>query len=545
MEHCIKNPILAGSYPSPSIVRVEDDFYLVCASYSYFPGIPIFHSRDLAHWEQIGHVLDRKEQLPLNAEMMSHGIWAPTIRYHDGLFYVSTKNVDHGFNFIVTAADPAGPWSNPYWIRGTYGIDPSLFFDEDGKVYYLTTGSSPEYRNQNIYLSEFDIRHFQLIGLRTAIWNGAMKDVWTPEAPHLYKKDDWYYLITAEGGTEHFHAVSVARSRNICGPYEGYAGNPVLTHRHLGISYPITNVGHGDLVELKDGSWYMAVLASRPYGGYHKNMGREAFLVPVSWENGWPLVSPGTGKVEWSYPAPKLPCFHVESEAERDEFEKDRLDFYWIFLGTPEENTCRIEESRLKLRLSKFSFKKEKFDAFFEKIEPAVQSASFLGRRQKHMDFDIAAKLEFSPKEQQTAGIMLLQNDFHLLALECALTEEGSVIRVVKGYASLEGSLTFKENTDTYQREILGQLMWESPVSVLKVKVRGQDAAFYVRDEAGKQTVAAEHVDCSFLGFETSGGMLGTCVGMFASGNGRDYDEYAAFDWFEYRGLESDKLISM
>ena len=135
MDYQIKNPVLPGFYPDPSIVRVEDDFYMVTSSFAYFPGIPVFHSKDLAHWEQLGHALDRPEQLPLNAETMSYGIWAPTIRYYNGIYYISATNVDHGLNFIVTAKDPAGEWSEPHWIKGAYGIDPSLFMDEDGKSY--------------------------------------------------------------------------------------------------------------------------------------------------------------------------------------------------------------------------------------------------------------------------------------------------------------------------------------------------------------------------------------------------------------------------
>lgn len=226
--------------------------------------MPVFHSRDLAHWEQIGHVLDRPTQLPLGADWISGGIFAPTIRYHEGLFYMITTNVDHGGNFIVTAQDPAGPWSEPHWIEGAEGIDPSLFWDEDGTAYYTGTSSGEDMRHNKIWISRIDLTDFRLVGEKKKIWGGSQVLAWCPEAPHLYKKDGWYYLMIAEGGTEHFHAVTIARSREVMGDYEGYDGNPIMTHRHLGMGAPIANTGHADIVELKDGSWYMVMLASRP-----------------------------------------------------------------------------------------------------------------------------------------------------------------------------------------------------------------------------------------------------------------------------------------
>ncbi len=554
MDYQIKNPVLPGFYPDPSIVRVEDDFYMVTSSFAYFPGIPVFHSKDLAHWEQLGHALDRPEQLPLNAETMSYGIWAPTIRYYNGIYYISATNVDHGLNFIVTAKDPAGEWSEPHWIKGAYGIDPSLFMDEDGKAYlvmteniaddvgedgrphFLTTEEPPDYRENNILLYEIDLSSFSIKGKTDSIWNGSMKGAWSPESPHIYKKNQWYYLLAAEGGTEHFHSVVVGRSRDIKGPYENYRGNPILTHRHLGMQYPIDNVGHGDLVELKDGSWYMAVLGSRPYGGYHKNMGRETFLVPVEWQDDWPIVSLGSGKVEWTYPAPNLPIFEVKKEAERDEFESEVLGDYWNFLGTPEKEIYKIEDSCLKIRLCAFRMEKTKNDPLWVNVEPIVRCAGFLGRRQRHINFIADTKLCFSPIEKQTAGIILLQNDYHSIRMEMALQNGKKIIRVVKGYASLEASLTYKENTESYHREICGSILWEKEEAVLEIKAVGQKFSLYVKDEKGNKECLVKDMDGGFLGSETSGGFLGTYIGMFASGNGTEYQQYAAFDWFSYKG---------
>ena len=201
-----KNPVLSGFYPDPSICRVGEDYYMVNSSFAYFPGIPVFHSRDLAHWEQIGNALDREEQLPLSGSEISRGIFAPTIRYHEGTYYIITTNVDHGGNFVITAQDPKGPWSVPHYLGdAAEGIDPSLFFDEDGKCYYVGTRPNPSGVRHNgdweIWIEELDLHAMCLKGAGTAVWKGALKDCIWPEGPHLYKKDGWYYLMIAEGGT--------------------------------------------------------------------------------------------------------------------------------------------------------------------------------------------------------------------------------------------------------------------------------------------------------------------------------------------------------
>ena len=261
----VKNPILSGFYPDPSICRVGDTYYIVNSTFAYFPGVPVFASKDLCHFRQIGNILDRPSQLPLGNDGMSRGIFAPTIRYYDGVYYMITTNVSFGGNFIVTATDPAGPWSEPHYLKGAEGIDPSIFFDEDGKCYYIGTRPNPDGVRYNgdwyIYIQELDIKNFCLVGDYKLAWKGALRDAEWPEGPHLYKKDGWYYLLIAEGGTEHFHAVTIARSREIYGPYEGNPGNPIMTHRHLGEQYPICNTGHADFVELAEGSGYGVMLA--------------------------------------------------------------------------------------------------------------------------------------------------------------------------------------------------------------------------------------------------------------------------------------------
>jgi len=523
MDNKIKNPLLPGFYPDPSIIRVDDDFYMVTSSFSYYPGVPIFHSCDLANWEQIGHVLDRPSQLILDGGYISGGIYAPTLRYHNGIYYMITTNVSHRGNFIVTAENPAGPWSEPHWIEDAPGIDPSLFWDDDDKAYY--TGNGEGENDPHIWMSEIDLEAFRLVGEKKRIWNGSMVDAWSPEAPHLYKKDGWYYLMIAEGGTEYYHAVTIARSREITGKYHGYEGNPILTHRHLGMQADIVNVGHGDLVELKDGSWYMVMLASRPYGGGHKNMGRETFIAPVIWENGWPVVCPGKGMLEWEYPA-ALPQCAQKFIPEKDDFDSSELACCWNFLGTPSHNTAYISNSCLHIRAASHPLE-------YAAGKYPAGSFGFVGRRQQHKSYTVQVKMVFAAEEGQSAGIILLQNDFQSLRMELVCEGGKRKIRVVKGYRNLVPVLTFTLHDKPYVKEICGEYVYENKECTMEITADEQDISFYIAAQEGKIPIA-EHLDGGFLGSETAGGFVGTYIGMFASGNGRDSDNYAAFDYFIY-----------
>ena len=267
--------MLAGFYPDPSIVRVEDDYYLVTSSFAYFPGVPIFHSRDLVHWTQIGHVLDRPSQLNLDSAGVSRGIFAPTIEYHNGTFYLLTTLVDRGGNFLVTATDPRGPWSDPVWLPEVDGIDPSIFFENDSVAWVLNNGppiGEPLYQGHRaIWIQQFDVRNKRLTGPRSVIVNGgvdlAAKPIWI-EGPHLFRKDGWYYLLCAEGGTAEQHSEVVFRAKSPRGPFVPFRGNPILTQRHLPADRPnpVTSTGHADLVETPDG-WWAVFLGVRPYEG--------------------------------------------------------------------------------------------------------------------------------------------------------------------------------------------------------------------------------------------------------------------------------------
>ncbi|MEJ2354837.1 MAG: glycoside hydrolase family 43 protein, partial [candidate division WOR-3 bacterium] len=291
------NPVIPGGFPDPSICRVGNDYYTVHSSFEYFPGVPVFHSKDLVHWKLIGYCLTSESQLPLENMRYSGGIYAPTIRYHDGIFYMITTNVDGGGNFYVTAKDAAGPWSEPVWLDKE-GIDPSLLFDDDGKVYYTRhVGGGDGYIGQTL----LNIKEGKLEGNLKKIWGGT-GGIWA-EGPHLYKIDGKYYLMISEGGTSYGHMITIARSGSPWGPFEPNPDNPILTHKDLEES-PFRALGHGDLVETQDG-WWIVFLGIRPQGGHYNHLGREMFLAPVQWnEEGWPVVN-GGNPIEKNMTAPK------------------------------------------------------------------------------------------------------------------------------------------------------------------------------------------------------------------------------------------------
>ena len=526
MPKTFRNPILPGFYPDPSICRVGEDYYLVNSTFEYFPGLPIFHSRDLVHWRQIGHVLDRASQLPLAGVRASGGLYAPTIRYNRGVFYVINTLMGgktRAGNFIVTATDPAGPWSEPFWLESAPEIDPSLFFDDDGRVWYTGNRVPENSRDQGhreIWLQELDLARMCLVGETHVLWDGAAKDAVWSEAPHIYKVQGRYYLMTAEGGTAHHHAIVVARSESITGPYEGNRANPILTHRHLGLGYPIVGTGHGDLVETQSGEWWMVLLAMRPYGGYFYNLGRETFLVPVRWEDGWPLVSPGTGRVESSYPVPNLPEQTWPSLPVRDDFDTPALALHWNSLRSAPDEFVSLSERpghlRLRLRPQQLS-------------QPT--NPSFVGRRQQHIHFTAQAALEFTAgNEHECAGLALLQsNDFYFLFV--VTKTDRPVIRLVRRTHGVD--------------EVLAEQALVGSTFHLKVTADEQVYLFYFAENDDQWRSLADPVDGRILSTPVAGGFVGTYLGMVASSNGQQSANYADFDWFEYVGRDEQNRSNL
>ena len=499
-----KNPILSGFYPDPSICRAGEDYYIVNSSFVYAPGVPIFHSRDLAHWEQIGNILDRPEQLPVKGSEISQGIYAPTIRFHDGLFYMITTNVSYGGNFIVTAKDPAGPWSDPYYLgEDAPGIDPSLFFDDDGKCYYCGTRPNPEGVRYNgdweIWVQELDLRQMKLVGESMAIWKGAVKGVIWPEGPHLYKIGEYYYIMHAEGGTGPDHAVTVCRSKNVYGPYENNFCNPILTHRHLGRKYPICYVGHADLVKTINDEWYMVMLAVRPLEGY-TTMGRETFLARVEWENDWPVVNPGVGRLTDTVEInlPKWTAYTAESN-EYVFSTMGQLPPEFMVLRNADKSHYSLEKGKGLLML---------FDTHTLKEQA---SPSYLAFRQKHHHFIAKALLDVSNlSEDKRAGIAYVQNNLYNLRVEV----NGKMAEVI----------LCEKGTD--RRVISMPLQGSNPLEV-SLEVDGLSAAVIIEGQKSPE------VDIRTLSTEAAGGFTGCTVGLYAVADTENTD-CACFKRFSY-----------
>ncbi|MFN2235599.1 MAG: glycoside hydrolase family 43 protein [Anaerolineales bacterium] len=520
MSHTYKNPIIPGFYPDPSICRVGKDYYLVTSTFEYFPGLPIFHSRDLVNWRQIGHVLDRPSQLPLDGIRASGGLYAPTIRFHKGLFYVINTLVDGLYqkgNFIVTAKDPNGPWSDPYWLEDAPGIDPSLLFDDDGRAWYCGNRIPPTGEqyigHREIWLQELDLNGMKLTGPKYSLWDGALKGNLHAEAPHIYKINGTYYLMIAEAGTGHNHAVTIARSDQITGPYKINHRNPILTHRHLGLEYPIVGTGHADIVETQNGEWWMVCLAMRPYGGYFYNLGRETFLVPVIWEEGWPVIAPGAGKVKFHGPAPSLPEKLWPMEPACDNFDGDALAYPWNFIRTPRQEFWSLHERPGFLRLQL------RPETIMERANP-----SFVGRRQQHINFAASLAMEFTPgNSAECAGLVLLQNENYQIRCVVTLNNSNeSILQLTRREAGID--------------QMLHEQNCQPGRIYLKVEAKGQDYQFSAANQFGEWLTLGDPVDGRVLSTPVAGGFTGTYIGMYASSNGNTSENLAYFDWFEYLG---------
>ncbi len=501
-----ENPILSGFYPDPSICRVGDDYYLVNSTFEYFPGVPIFHSKDLMHWRQIGHVLTRPSQLPLRKMRASGGVFAPTLRYHDGTFYMVTTNVWGTGNFYVTATDPAGPWSEPHPLDRE-GIDPSLFFDDDGTVYYIRhVGGEDGYIGQQV----LNVETGKLEGEMKEIWGGT-GGVWA-EGPHMFKKDGRYYLMISEGGTSYNHMVTIARSDSPWGPFEACPHNPILTHRNRP-DHPVQALGHADMVESPAG-WWAVFLGIRPQDGRVHHIGRETYLAPVTWsDDDWPTI--GTkGAIELRMAAPKLAPHPWPDQPARDEFDGDTLALDWNFLRSPRDGDWSLAARPGVLRLNGSAV------TLSDQNSPA-----FVGRRQTGLACRAVTQLDFTPtSENEEAGLVVRGNDENHYELGITLREGRRQVffRKVLGGKSVEPI--------RYESLPPGGV-------VLSIAARQLEYEFSYQPDVGSPMslgIAATRD----LSSEKIGGFTGVYFGMYATGNGKQSTAPADFAWFDYEVLE-------
>jgi len=487
------NPVIPGFFSDPSVCRVGDDYYLVNSTFEYFPSVPVFHSKDLVNWEMIGYCIDRATQLPKGLN-----IFATTIRYHEGTFYMITTNIGAEGNFYVTATNPAGPWSDPIFTD-VQGIDPDLFFDEDGKVYVVSS---------TFDLHEIDIKTGKFISEGEKIWNGTGGRY--AEGPHIYKKDGFYYLMAAEGGTEEAHSETIARSKNIWGPYSSNPANPILAHCNAaGQGNPIQGVGHADILNAHDGSWWIVFHGYRSTGdGTHHILGRETCLAPVTWpKNGWPVVN-GNGTATVDMTCPTLPLKPFALKPTKINFDTNKLGLEWNFLRYPVTGNYSLTSRKGYLRLTGSE----------QTIEDR-KSPTFVGRRLQDMYFTASTQVEFnSNKSNEEAGMTLLNNGAHF----------DLIIKQSNGKRVLVSRLRF------------GSVVHESEEVVLKpgpvkLMIKGERTTFaFMYAQGNEPFKEIQKVNSKFLSSETAGGFTGVYVGLYATGNGKSSAASADYDWFEY-----------
>lgn len=508
-EGHFQNPILAGFYPDPSSCRVGDDFYAVSSSFSFYPGVPIFHSTDLVNWKQLGHVLDRPSQLQTDGLRASEAIFAPTIRHHDGVFYMITTSVGGIGNFYVTATDPAGPWSDPIRLPWVNGIDPSLFFDDDGRVYLTHNGPPPNNEplydgHRAVWLWEIDLETNEHVGEGKLIINGGVdlskKPVWI-EAPHIFKKDGWYYLTCAEGGTSIQHSQVIFRTKSLEDEWVPWEKNPILTQRDLpeDRDHPIIAAGHADFLELPNGDWWATFLAIRTYEGGFYNTGRDTFLLPIEWtEDGWPIILERGVEIPWQLEKPDLPASDVEPSKTtgnftwRDDFEDPKLGHEWMYLRTPEGDWLELEDSKLKITPKAVELSSR-------------ENPSWISRRQQHSTYDAATQFE-APADGVSAGVAAFaREDYYYY---CGIRKSG------------DGYEAFLEKAEEGEAKVVAKKKIPNlkPGDSVTMRVEGAkaDISFYLDTPDGREVVIAKDEDATVLTTTRAWNFIGAMMGPFA-----------------------------
>ncbi|MDX6746617.1 glycoside hydrolase family 43 protein [Polaribacter sp. PL03] len=525
-ETTFTNPVLKGFYPDPSICKVDGSYYLINSTFAYFPGIPVFKSNDLINWKQIGNALDRPEQLDLEGLGVSQGVFAPAISYHDGVFYIINTIVGGKNNFIISAKNPAGPWSKATWLPEVEGIDPSMFFDENGKAYVIYNSNppnnSPEYDgHRTIKIIELNVKNLKTVGkTKIIIDKGAKpedKPIWI-EGPHIYKRKGFYYLMAAEGGTAEDHSEVVFRSENILGPYKSYEDNPILTQRNLkdDRNNPITSTGHADIIEDNLGNWWGVFLGCRPYDNEnHFNTGRETFMVPVKWKKGWPVFDLQGDIVKDSYKITldKSPTLLQSKNANfKDDFNTNSLVFDWLFLRTPKEKWYSLLNGELTINTR-------------PETTSGISNPSFIGYRQKHLFGEVTTKLSFKPvSENEKAGLIAFQNEKHYYYVCKSLKDNKPVVQLLK-------------STENGTEEIAFKLINTTEKISFKIEAKGKYYSFFYSINDEDWQVLNENIDATFLSTKKAGGFVGTIYGMYTTSSGEKSTNKAVYNWFENKNL--------
>lgn len=506
------NPVLPGYHPDPSITRAGDDFYLVNSSFGHWPGLPIFHSTDLVHWQQIGHALTRSDQLDFEGiDVGNDGIYAPTLRYHEGVFYLITTAVRAGGNFLMTAKNPAGPWSDPVFLPEINGIDPDIFFDDDGKTYIAHNGGpegEPLYSGHRaIWLWEYDLANKRVVAEsgRIIVDGGvdiSKKPIWI-EGPHIYKVGDWYYLTCAEGGTGPGHSQVIFRTKSVTEPFVPYENNPILSQRDLPRDrpFPISNAGHADFIQTKTGEWWAVFLGSRIYDGEYTNLGRETYLLPVKWQNEWPVILTANTAIPYVLEKPKGLTDSTQIKAEsgnftwRDDFASKDFALTWKALRGPWSSWSSIDSQQGLLNV------KAKSDTLLSKKVPA-----FLARPQQHQNFSVSTKLKIPQQSGISGGLAALQNSRFHYYWGVRRQENSKAVEL------------FLEKTEAGNTKLVSSSL--VPVSgdwlILELAGNNGELHFYYQTDGSQSKTLVKGQDARILSTQKAGGFVGTYLGLHA-----------------------------
>ncbi|BBF45240.1 beta-xylosidase [Lachnospiraceae bacterium KM106-2] len=492
-----KNPVLRGMYPDPSVCKAGDKYYMVCSTFHLFPGVPLFESEDMINWRQIGHCLTRKSQLNLDGALSSGGIFAPTIRYQDGRFYMVTTNESNQKNFYVTTDNIYGEWSEPIFVDQD-GIDPSLYF-EDGHAYFMSTRGDDK-GISCICMCEIDIASGAKKSDTKILWYGSGGRY--IESPHLYKFGSYYYLVVAEGGTEYGHMVTYARSESMWGPFEEYPHNPVLTNRNLG-GYALQGAGHGDIVEDVHGNWWFMHLAFRQVDKWlpYHHLGRESCLEPLTWkEDGWfTMGTEGTARLEVE--ASDSVSFKEQELSYHKTFSNLDWKKDWCYLRNPEFDNYQMEKDSLSLRGTKVSL----FD---------IDSPTFLGIRQDEFDMELSCKVEAADQE---AGITVYMDEKHHYDL--AVEGDAVFLRYTIGCVSKEMKAVTNKGLGT----------------TLKIKADALGYYFYMVED--EEEIFMGKADTRYVSTEVASGFTGVILGLYAV-DPKEKGQWATFKEFQLSHVE-------
>ena len=494
------NPLIPGFNPDPSVVLVDGAYFVATSTFEYLPGIPIYRSTDLITWEQIGNVITRDSQLDLADAPTLGGVWAPTIRFHDGRFWLIVVVAMGPGCLLFSAVDPAGPWSEPTKLPGIGGIDPDVAWDVDGTAYVTYSGLATTGPNVGEHLGvqqvRVDLETGQTLEEPRSLWSGT--GLKFPEAPHLYHRGDYWYLMIAEGGTERGHGVSIARASSPEGPFESFVGNPFLSARST--SRPIQNTGHGDLVETPDGGTAMILLGMRPLGltQAFSALGRETFITSVTWRDGWPVADP----VELR---PRLGTTEYSTD-----FSEQTLDNGWLAIRTHPADIVELTGSSLRLRGA---------GATLSDAHPV-----FVGRRQLNQTCTATTTIDAS---QGTGGITVRYDEDHHVEVEVTGSPEGNT---VVGRISLSGiQQSWTARLPAGPLEIA---LESRPIEGdFGVAMLSSDRIILSARGADGEIVTVAEVDGRYLSAETAASFTGRVIGLYA------VDGLASFARFDYVGL--------